>query len=158
MFIILLSSIVNASRHTKCVLLNNQKYMIQPTLINLHPNENSQEFHYYPFSVTIHFLFQYNCRNKWIRKTLTKDISCECKHKFNGRKCNSNQWWNKDECRYKYKKHHISENDYVCNPVKRNCENEKYLVSIMDDSVIKWWSYSYDEKIRTIPTNFNEKE
>ena len=26
-------------------------------------------------------------------KTLTKDISCECKCKFDGRKCNSNQWW-----------------------------------------------------------------
>ena len=23
--------------------------MIQPTLINLHPSEHSQEFHYYPF-------------------------------------------------------------------------------------------------------------
>ena len=27
--------------------------MIQPTLINLHPNEYSQEFHYYPFSVKL---------------------------------------------------------------------------------------------------------
>ena len=26
---------------------------------------------------------------------LTKDISCECKCKFDGRKCNSDQWWNK---------------------------------------------------------------
>ena len=25
--------------------------MTQPTLINLHPNEYSQEFHYYPFEV-----------------------------------------------------------------------------------------------------------
>ena len=31
-------------------------------------------------------------------KTLTKHISCECKSKFNRRKCNSNQWWNKDKC------------------------------------------------------------
>ena len=50
-FIVLLSSIVNVSNHTKCVLLSNQKCMIQPTLSNLHPNEYSQEFHYYPFSV-----------------------------------------------------------------------------------------------------------
>ena len=28
-------------------------------------------------------------------KTLTKHISCECKYKFDGRKCNSNQKWNK---------------------------------------------------------------
>ena len=50
MFIVLLSSIVNASNHTKCVSLSNQKCRIQPTLINLHPNEYSQIFHYYPFS------------------------------------------------------------------------------------------------------------
>ena len=35
---------------TICVLLSNQKFMIEPTLINLHPNEYSQEFHYYPFT------------------------------------------------------------------------------------------------------------
>ena len=53
MFIVLLSSIVNASNHTKCVLLSNQKCKNQPTLINLHPNECSQEFHYYPFAVKL---------------------------------------------------------------------------------------------------------
>ena len=49
----LLIKIVNASNHTKCVSLSTQKYMIQPTLINLHPNESSQEFHYYLFSVKL---------------------------------------------------------------------------------------------------------
>ena len=53
MFIVLLSSIVNVSNHTKCVSLSNQKCMVQPTLINLHLNEYSQEFHYYPFSVKL---------------------------------------------------------------------------------------------------------
>ena len=53
MFIVLLSSIVNASNHTKCVLLSNQKCKNQPTLINLHPNECSQEFYYYPFAVKL---------------------------------------------------------------------------------------------------------
>ena len=43
MFIVLLTNIVNASNHTKCVSLSNQKCKIQPTLINLHPNEYSQE-------------------------------------------------------------------------------------------------------------------
>ena len=37
-FIGLLTSTINASNHRKCVSLNNQKCMIQPTLINLHPN------------------------------------------------------------------------------------------------------------------------
>ena len=27
--------------------------MTQPTLINLHPNEYSQEFHYYPFAAKL---------------------------------------------------------------------------------------------------------
>ena len=31
-------------------------------------------------------------------KALTKHISWECKWKFDGRKCNSNQWWNNDKC------------------------------------------------------------
>ena len=38
----LVTGIVNKSNHTKCVLLSNQKFMIQPTLINLHRNEYSQ--------------------------------------------------------------------------------------------------------------------
>ena len=37
----LLTGIVIASNHTKCVLLRNKKCMIQPTLINLRPNEYS---------------------------------------------------------------------------------------------------------------------
>ena len=53
MFIVLLSSLVNASNYAKCVSLSNQKCKIQPNLINLHPSECSQEFHYYPFSVKL---------------------------------------------------------------------------------------------------------
>ena len=47
---------VNVSSHKKCVLLrslNHQKSMIQPIVINLHPNKYSQEFHYYPFAVKL---------------------------------------------------------------------------------------------------------
>ena len=50
-FIGLLTGLVNGFNHTKCLSLRNQKCMIQLTLINLHPNESSQEFHYYPFAV-----------------------------------------------------------------------------------------------------------
>ena len=111
MFIVLLSSIDNASNHTKCIPLSNQKCEIQPTVINLHPNECSQEFHYYPFAVascnTLNDLSNKVCVpnktedlnlsvfNMITRikesKTLTKHISCECKCKFDGTKCNSNQ-------------------------------------------------------------------
>ena len=40
-FIRLLIDLVNGSNHTKCVLLSNQKCMIQLTLINLHRNGHS---------------------------------------------------------------------------------------------------------------------
>ena len=49
----LLNSIANASNDTKCVSLSNHKYVIQPTNINLYPNEYSQEFHCYPFAVKL---------------------------------------------------------------------------------------------------------
>ena len=117
-------SIVNASDHAKCVLLSNQKCMIQPTLINLHRNIYNEEFHYYLFVVkldrfvgicnTLNGLSNKVCLpNKtedlnlsmfnMIRginesKTLTKHKSCECKCRFDGRKFNSNQWWNNDKC------------------------------------------------------------
>ena len=57
MFIVLSTNIVNGSNHTKCVLLINQKCMIQSSLINLHPNEYSQEFYYDPFEVKLDRLF-----------------------------------------------------------------------------------------------------
>ena len=47
MFIILLSSIVNASNHKKCNLLDNQKCMIQSTL------PYSQELNLYTFEVKL---------------------------------------------------------------------------------------------------------
>ena len=79
--------------------------MIQPTLINLHPYEYSQEFHYFPFVVkldrcvgscnTLNDLSNKVCvpsktedlnlsvfnmiTGKNESKILTKDISCECK-------------------------------------------------------------------------------
>ena len=44
MFIVLLTNIVNASNHTKFLSLSNQKCEIQPALLNLHPNECSQNY------------------------------------------------------------------------------------------------------------------
>ena len=70
--------------------------MTQPTPINLHPNECSQELHYYPFLVKLDSMLEdLNLRvfnmitgiNEL--KALTKHMSCECKCKFDGRKCNS---------------------------------------------------------------------
>ena len=114
-FMGLLIGIVNASNHSKCVSLSNQKCMIQPTLINLHPNEYSQEFHYYPFSVKLDRcagscntlndlsnkicvpsktedlnLSVFNMITAIIEtKTLTKHISYKCKCKCDERNCTS---------------------------------------------------------------------
>ena len=117
-FIGLLISAANASNHRKWVSLSNQKCITQPTLTNLNPNEYSQEFHYYPFAVKLH-RWVGSCNtlddvsNKVCfpnkteginvsvfnmitgineSKTLTKHISRECKCRFDGRKCNSDQW------------------------------------------------------------------
>ena len=124
-FIGLLTGQVNRSNNAQCVSLSNQKYMIQPTLINLNPNECSQEFRYYPFPVkidrcvgscnTLNDLSNKICvPNKTEdlnlsvfnmiagineSKILTKYISCECKCRYDGRKRNSDQRWNIDKCR-----------------------------------------------------------
>ena len=69
-------------------------------------------------------------------KTITKHISCECKCRFDGRKFNSNQWWNNDICRCGCEKLHVWKKDYIWNPATFNCKNRKYLASIKDDSAI----------------------
>ena len=53
MFIVLLTSIVNASIQIKCVSLRNKNYDVQSTLINLQSNKYNQEFHYYPFAAKL---------------------------------------------------------------------------------------------------------
>ena len=101
----------------------------EPTLINLHPNEYSQEFHYYSFAVKLdRCVGSFNTLNdlsnkvrvpnktedlnlnviniaginEW--KTLMKHLSCECKCIFDGRNCNSDQWWYNIKCRCECKK------------------------------------------------------
>ena len=64
------------------------------------------------------------------RKHQQKHISCECKCRFDGRKCNSDKWWNNDKFRCECEK------DYVWNPATCSCENGKYLTSITDDLAI----------------------
>ena len=126
------------------MLLSNQKCMTQPTLINLHPNEYNQEFYFYPFAVKLDRCVE-SCNrvndlsNKVCvpsntgdlnlsvlsmiagtneSKTLAKHISCECKGKFNIRKCNSDQFWNKGKYLCEYKKNrYVCEKDNIWNPV-----------------------------------------
>ena len=136
--------------------------MTQPTFINLHPNEYSQELHYYPFAVKLdRYVGSCNTLDDLSNKvcvpnktkdlnlniinivteiddsnTLTNHVSWECKCKFDGRKCNnSNQKWNNDKYWCECKKH-ICEKDYIGNPASCSCKNGKHVASILDDSVI----------------------
>ena len=60
-------------------------------------------------------------------------------------------------------KHHICEKYYIWNPATCSCKNGKYLASIIDDSVIMSdeiidaEAKSYNEKTKTVATNFNKK-
>ena len=102
-------------------------------------------------------------------KILKKQISCECECRLEGRKCNSDQWWNNDKCWCECKKRNVCEKDSVWNRARCNCENGKYLASIMDnsaiicDKIIEAEAKSYDEaksndeETKASPTNFNEK-
>ena len=102
-------------------------------------------------------------------KILKKQISCECECRLEGRKCNSDQWWNNDKCWCEWKKRNVCEKDSVWNRATCNCENGKYLASIMDnsaiicDKIIEAEAKSYDEaksndeETKASPTNFNEK-
>ena len=90
-------------------------------------------------------------------KILTKDISCKCK--FDERKCNSEQWWNKYKCRSECKKHHICEKDYIWKPASYSCKNGQYLANIMDDSVIRCDEIiDAEDKSYKKETNFNKKK
>ena len=182
----LLTGLVIASNYTKCMLLSNHKCTIQPTLINLHPNEYSQEFPCYPFGVKLDKCVE-SCNilnDLWNKvcvpnktedlnlskfsmitgtnesKTLTKHISCGYKCRFNGRKLNSDGWWNNNKSWCECKKRHVCEKNCVWNPSTCSCENGKCLASIMDNSVITCDDIieSYDNETKTIPTNFNEEE
>ena len=166
MFEGLLISIVDAPNHTKCILLSNQKCMIQPSLpslINLHPIEYSQEFYYYPFVFKLdRCIGSCNTLNDLSNKVcvsnktddfnlsmlsmitgvtkhsiaLTKHISYKCIWKFDGRKYKSDHWRKNDKCQCECKKLHVCGKDYTWNPAKRSFQIGKYLASIMDDAVI----------------------
>ena len=79
----------------------------------------------------------------------------QMKCKFDGRNYNSDQWWNNNKWWCKCKKIHVCEKDYVWNPATCNCENGKYLASVIDDSATMSNDIieSYDDE-----RYFNEKK
>ena len=159
--VVLLTSLVNESNHTKCISSSNQKCKIQANLINLGPNEYSIDFHYYPFTVkldrcvgscnTLKDLSNKVCiPNKtedlnlsvfnmtagiFESKTLTKHLSYECKCRFDGKNVTEINVGITINANMGIKNIYPTKN-YVWNPATCNCENGKYLASIMDDSAI----------------------
>ena len=152
-----LASIVNASDHAKCLYLNNQQHITQPTLIKLHHNKYIQGLDSYPFAVnldrrnescnTLNDTSSRICVINKIKvvnlrifkmitginesKTLTKHISYKCICKFDTRKCSSNQKWNNDKCQCEYKnlaEHHVCVKKVTFwNPVTCTSETGKCL-------------------------------
>ena len=104
--------------------------MIQPTLINLHPNEYSQEFHYYPFAVKLDKCVG-SCNNlndlcnKVCVPNKTGGLNLSMFSMITG--INESKTLTK----------HIS--------CKRKCTFDEIIES-------------YNEETKTIPTNFNEKK
>ena len=74
-------------------------------------------------------------------KTITKHISCNCKCKFDSRKFNLNQEWSKDkrwcECKTLLK-NRVCKKDRIWSPITCARENDEYLVSIVNDKVVKF--------------------
>ena len=62
---------------------------------------------------------------------------------------------NNDKCRCECKMYHICEKDYIWNPATCSFENEKYLASKINGSVIMCGEIT--EETKTVPTNSNEK-
>ena len=70
-------------------------------------------------------------------KKSVKNISFDCKCKFNSTKCNSYQKWNNDTCQCECKRYYACKKDYSWNPNTCICENSKCLKRIADESAIE---------------------
>ena len=120
--------------------------MYDSPLINLHTNDYSQELYYFPFAVkldrcvgnfnTPNGLFNKICvpnKTEYLNisvfklitginrsKALAKHISWSCACKFDGRKFNSDLWWNNDsKCGFECKNCHVC--NYIWNPATCGC-------------------------------------
>ena len=169
-FIILLSfsrslaCLAKVSDHTKYLSLNNEPSLAIPILIKLN------SYHYYPFMVsldrckgstnTVDDLSSRICvpnnRNKCI-KNINK--TCDCKCKFDGRKCVLHQKWNNQKCWHKSKNSIndcVCKEDYVWNSSTYDCEINRYLEKIADDLEIA--CNKIIDVINTVLVKLNDKK
>ena len=116
MFVVLLS--FSESLATKCLFLNDEPYMVRPTLIDM----NLVELKYYQFMISLNkyagscnVLFPKICvpkktkdinmkvfniiTNKNEVNAIAEHISRDCKCKLNNTTCNSKQKWNNKTCK-----------------------------------------------------------
>ena len=117
----LTNKIFTGSNHNPFILLTNQKCMIQPTLINLHPNEYIQEFHYYPFPVKLDRCVGScntlnNVSNKLCIPNKTKDLDWSAFNMITGineLETLIEHIWCKCKCRFDRKKYIIQINGRI---------------------------------------------
>ena len=132
MFIVLLS--FSSSLATKCLFLNDEPFMVRPTLTDLNP----VEFKYYPLMISLNKCAgscNVSCPKIWVPKEtkdinvkafnmatnknegkqMTEHISCDFKCKFNNTICNSNKKWNNKACQCEWKNYRKCEKDYSSN-------------------------------------------
>ena len=174
MSVILSTSIASAFNHTKFISLSNQKFLIQPTFSNLHPNEYSQEWSYYQFLVNVdrcggscNTLDNLSSRVCVSNKTKYLNL-----HTFNlitginqSRTLTKHMWF-KFECRWdskksvvvsvKIQKNMVCAKGFICNPSAYSCENSKYVGNFIDEPVFIWDEIRNTTK--TVPTRFISTE
>ena len=119
LFVIMLP--IAVTQAIKCESLDNQPCLARETIVNI----NSNEPRYYPFAIklnkctgscdTLDSPLAKICKanetkkkivrvydilfNKYRPLMINKDISCDCKCRFNSSVCNAEQKWNRDKCR-----------------------------------------------------------
>ena len=131
-FIVLLS--FSSSLARKCLSLIDETCMVKSTVIDLNP----VKLKYYRFMVSldkcngignsgndfstkicvqskikdinVKVINMITDRNE--AKTMAKQISCDCKCKFNSKTCNSNQKWNNETCHCECKNYCTCKKDY----------------------------------------------
>ena len=151
LFTLLLS--FSESLAAKCLFLNNEPYMVRPTLVELSP----VELKYYLFMISLgkcrgscNVLSPEMCvpreaedinvkafnmiTNKNEATAMIELISCNCKCKFNRTTCNSKQKWNK-LCQCECKNYQNCRKNYSWIPSTCICDNSKYLKSISNTAV-----------------------
>ena len=93
-------------------------------------------------------------RRKTESNLLTEHISCDCKCRFDTKKCNLNLIWNNDQCRCQCKrplKEYLCKKYCICNPNKCACERDihsnNYTINIANNLILTYKDEYDDETL-----------